>query len=139
MIDTATPDFTPEDKALLEEASHIIEKSLGSLTLMSDYMFTSFMQGNKSCMQVVLRAFTDDDSIIVTDVTTQYVTKSGAAGRGVRFDSRVKTLDGTIYLEFPSRCCHYAYWLECFVSSYCGVSVLPARLRCNGHLIPNFL
>ena len=90
--------------AIKKEATRIIASRLGSLTLMSDYMFTAFMQNNNACMQVVLRAFTDDDSIIVTKVMTQYVVKNDAEGRGVRFDSLVETADGTLYnLEVENR------------------------------------
>ena len=90
--------------AIKEEAARIIASRLGDLTLMSDYMFTAFMQDNNACMQVLLRAFTGDNSVIVTKVTTQYVVKNDADGRGVRFDSRVETADGTLCnLEVENR------------------------------------
>ena len=84
--------------------AEVIEKSLSEKTLMEDYFFTAFMQNNHACMQVALRAFTQNDSIEVTNVKVQHVIKNGIAGHGVRYDSLVETKDGTVYeMEVENR------------------------------------
>ena len=84
--------------------AEVIEKSLTEKTLMDDYFFTAFMQNNHACMQIALRAFTQNDSIEVTNVKVQHVVKNGIAGHGVRYDSLVETKDGTVYeMEVENR------------------------------------
>ena len=97
-----------EKQERFEEAkklyAEVIEKSLSEKTLMEDYLFTAFMQNNHACMQVALRAFTQNDSIEVTNVKVQHVIKNGIAGHGVRYDSLVETKDGTVYeMEVENR------------------------------------
>ena len=97
-----------EKQRQLDEAreayKEAIEVSLSEMTLMKDYFFTAFMQNNHACMQVALRAFTQNDNIEVTNVSIQHVVKNGADGRGVRYDSLVETKDGTIYeMEVENR------------------------------------
>ena len=97
-----------EKQRQLDEAreayKEAIEVSLSEMTLMKDYFFTAFMQNNHACMQVALRAFTQNDNIEITNVSIQHVVKNGAGGRGVRYDSLVETKDGTIYeMEVENR------------------------------------
>ena len=99
---------TDEKQRQLEEARAIyteaIEVGLSEMTLMKDYFFTAFMQNNHACMQVALRAFTQNDNIEVTSVKIQHVLKNGIVGHGVRYDSLVETKDGTIYeMEVENR------------------------------------
>lgn len=90
-----------EARAVYTEA---IEVGLSEMTLMKDYFFTAFMQNNHACMQVALRAFTQNDNIEVTSVKIQHVLKNGIVGHGVRYDSLVETKDGTIYeMEVENR------------------------------------
>ena len=87
-----------------KEAEEKIAATLDSLTLMKDYFFTAFMTHNPQCMRVTLKAFTGKDNIEVKSVTMQRVVSNGLEGRGVRFDSRVETEDGTVYnLEVENR------------------------------------
>ena len=100
-------ELTDENESLERErqrvAEHIAPK-LGAFSLMNDYFFTAFMQGNCPCMQIALRAFTQDNTIEVTRVTTQHVMTNNADGRGVRLDSFVETKSGTVYnLEVENR------------------------------------
>lgn len=76
---------------LQREITAIVAKRFDSLSLMSDYYFTAFMQENIPCMQVMLRVFTDSKDLEVTGVHAQHVVKNGDTGRGVRYDCLVHT------------------------------------------------
>ncbi len=101
---SADPTLIEEKIISPEEVIETVKDRLEYYSLMNDIFFTAFMQNNKDCMETTLQAFTDDKSIRVTDVKTQFVSMNLTSGRGIRCDSLVTTANGTIYnLEVENR------------------------------------